>query len=129
MLYWPWNASNAGSWPLSRRRARLACPADLRLLAVPGQDQGVGGPLGGPPRLLGRVPDLPLGQHLEGVVVERPPVGEEEVHPFSGYHVATSTDHQSLRPQGGRLPGQPETTPWASRTRSSCRTENTGRRR
>ena len=57
-----------------------------------------------PPRLLGRVPDLPLGQHLEGVVVERPPVGEEEAHPFSGYHVATSTDHQPLRPQGAGCP-------------------------
>ena len=28
MWYWPWNASNAGSRALSRRRARLACPSD-----------------------------------------------------------------------------------------------------
>ena len=26
MWYWPWNASKAGSWPLNRRRTRLACP-------------------------------------------------------------------------------------------------------
>ena len=74
MLYWPWNASNAGSW----------LPGRLRLSS---QDPGAGSPLRGAPRLLRRVADLPLVKHLDGVVVERPRVGEEKPHPVSGYHV------------------------------------------
>ena len=77
-------------------------PGRLRLLTVPRQDQGISGPFRSSPRLLGRVPDLPLVEHLDGVVVERPPVGEEEVHPVSACHIATSTDHQPLRPQWGQ---------------------------
>ena len=42
------------------------------------------------PRLLRRVADLPLVEHLDGVIVERPCIGEEEVHPVRGYHSKTS---------------------------------------
>ena len=62
-------------------------PSRLRFLSLLDQDQGVGGPLRGAPRLLRRVPDLPLVEHLEGVVVECPRVGEEESDPVGGYHV------------------------------------------
>ena len=41
-------------------------------------------------------------EHLDGVVVERPRVGEEKVHPVSGYHVTASIAHQPLRPQWGQ---------------------------
>ena len=37
------------------------------------------------------VPDysrLPLVEHLQGVIVKRPCIGEEEVHPVSGYHAS-----------------------------------------
>ena len=63
-------------------------PGGLGFLYLPGQDQGVGGPLRGAPRLLRRVPDLPLVKHLDGVVVECPRVGEEESDPVGGYHVS-----------------------------------------
>ena len=81
-------------------RARPACPADWGL-SLSGQDQGVGGPLRGAPRLIRSVADLPLVEHLEGVVVERPRIGEEEVYPVSGHHVSTPIAHQPRRLQCG----------------------------
>ena len=58
----------------------------LRQFTDAGQDQGIGGPLGGAPRLFRRVAELAGIQLFQGIGVERPGIGENSVHLVRCYH-------------------------------------------
>ena len=58
----------------------------LRLIPGSSQNQGIGGPLDGSPRLIRGVPDVPRLQPLYGGTVESAGVGENLSHPVGGCH-------------------------------------------